>query len=407
VKPERMADFLALMGDAVDNIPGVPGVGRKTAPRCSSTTTRCPACTTTSRRCPSSSSATRRSSRRRWPARASRGGVPVAAADGHRLRHAARRRSTTSARSAPDLAASTRSTSGSDSGRLLREQARRIAGADARRSRRRRASGSRGARAELGAVAASRCQRWDSDSGPVFVKVAPLASAVPRSRPRPTRCASSRRPRPLRVPAVLGRASARATGVPGARVDRVPGARVPAPRPCLGEQLAALHRATAPQFGWHRDNTIGATPQHNDWTADWLEFFARQRLGFQLDLAARAGPRRPVARARPRTVRASSTAFFAGHRPQPSLLHGDLWGGNWAADASGAGDLRSRPYYGDREADLAMTGCSAASGAASTPRTRPRGRSIAGAAPARPLQPLPRAQPPEPVRRRLRAQAER
>ena len=29
--PERMADFLALMGDAVDNIPGVPGVGRKTA----------------------------------------------------------------------------------------------------------------------------------------------------------------------------------------------------------------------------------------------------------------------------------------------------------------------------------------------------------------------------------------
>jgi 5'-3' exonuclease len=31
VRPERMACFLALMGDAVDNIPGVPGVGRKTA----------------------------------------------------------------------------------------------------------------------------------------------------------------------------------------------------------------------------------------------------------------------------------------------------------------------------------------------------------------------------------------
>jgi len=31
VVPERMACFLALMGDAVDNIPGVPGVGRKTA----------------------------------------------------------------------------------------------------------------------------------------------------------------------------------------------------------------------------------------------------------------------------------------------------------------------------------------------------------------------------------------
>ncbi|AMN45633.1 hypothetical protein ACG33_00635 [Steroidobacter denitrificans] len=31
VLPERMACFLAVTGDAVDNIPGVPGVGRKTA----------------------------------------------------------------------------------------------------------------------------------------------------------------------------------------------------------------------------------------------------------------------------------------------------------------------------------------------------------------------------------------
>jgi len=31
VEPEQVADWLALMGDAVDNIPGVPGVGSKTA----------------------------------------------------------------------------------------------------------------------------------------------------------------------------------------------------------------------------------------------------------------------------------------------------------------------------------------------------------------------------------------
>lgn len=31
VLPERMPCFLAVMGDAVDNIPGVPGIGRKTA----------------------------------------------------------------------------------------------------------------------------------------------------------------------------------------------------------------------------------------------------------------------------------------------------------------------------------------------------------------------------------------
>ncbi len=31
VRPEQMADYLALAGDSVDNIPGVPGVGAKTA----------------------------------------------------------------------------------------------------------------------------------------------------------------------------------------------------------------------------------------------------------------------------------------------------------------------------------------------------------------------------------------
>jgi 5'-3' exonuclease len=31
VRPEQMADFLALAGDPVDDIPGVPGIGKKTA----------------------------------------------------------------------------------------------------------------------------------------------------------------------------------------------------------------------------------------------------------------------------------------------------------------------------------------------------------------------------------------
>jgi fructosamine-3-kinase len=123
----------------------------------------------------------------------------------------------------------------------------------------------------------------------------------------------------------------------------------------LGEQLARLHRVTAPGFGWHRDNTIGATPQHNDWTADWGRFYAERRHGFQLDLAERNGHGGPWLD-RGRLLCARIGSFFDGYRPQPSLLHGDLWGGNWAVDASGAPVLFDpATYYGDREADLAMT----------------------------------------------------
>src|SRR5688572_21274612 len=57
----------------------------------------------------------------------------------------------------------------------------------------------------------------------------------------------------------------------------------------LGEQLALQHRASAPQFGWHRDNTIGSTPQRNRPTADWVTFFRDQRLRAQLDLARDSG----------------------------------------------------------------------------------------------------------------------
>ena len=123
----------------------------------------------------------------------------------------------------------------------------------------------------------------------------------------------------------------------------------------LGAALAEQHRVTAARFGWHRDNTIGATPQRNTQRSSWTEFLRRDRLGFQLDLAAGRGlPRRELEgglRVLERLER-----FFPQGEPAPSLLHGDLWSGNWGADAAGTPYVFDPAvYYGDREADLAMT----------------------------------------------------
>jgi protein-ribulosamine 3-kinase len=121
-----------------------------------------------------------------------------------------------------------------------------------------------------------------------------------------------------------------------------------------GQQLAAMHRHQAEQFGWQRDNTIGATPQPNGWRRDWGEFWRDRRLGFQLQLAARNGYRGRLQALGERLLDAFPALI--DHAPAPSLLHGDLWGGNMGFDSDGAPVIYDpATYYGDREADIAMT----------------------------------------------------
>ena len=123
----------------------------------------------------------------------------------------------------------------------------------------------------------------------------------------------------------------------------------------LGRKLAEMHRITADRFGWHIDNTIGSTPQPNTQTSDWIEFWREQRLGFQLETAARNGYGGELQRLGERLL-ADMPALFTNHDPQPSMLHGDLWGGNYGALRDGTPVIFDPAlYYGDREADLAMT----------------------------------------------------
>lgn len=121
----------------------------------------------------------------------------------------------------------------------------------------------------------------------------------------------------------------------------------------LGEGMAELHGITASRFGWDADNTIGTTPQPNGWHARWVGFWRDCRLGHQLALARARGDR--ALNHAGDDLLAHLDTLLADHRPVPSLLHGDLWAGNAAADDQGHPVIFDpASFYGDRETDLAM-----------------------------------------------------
>jgi fructosamine-3-kinase len=117
----------------------------------------------------------------------------------------------------------------------------------------------------------------------------------------------------------------------------------PADWAAMGRMVATLHRHTGPRFGWETDNWIGLSPQRNGWSDDWPSFYCENRLAPQ---AARAGLMLDLIKVK---------KLLEGHRPQASLLHGDLWSGNAGFTPQGPVIFDPAVYYGDREADLAMT----------------------------------------------------
>jgi fructosamine-3-kinase len=117
--------------------------------------------------------------------------------------------------------------------------------------------------------------------------------------------------------------------------------------PALARMIAKLHRCTGPRFGWASDNWIGLAPQKNAWSDDWSGFFWEFRLVPQLE---RAGLSKEGF-----FLEGGMKTLFNDYKPLPSLLHGDLWNGNVGFTPGGPVIFDPAVYYGDREADLAMT----------------------------------------------------
>ena len=199
----------------------------------------------------------------------------------------------------------------------------------------------------------NRCYRWTSGSGPVFVKVA-AGAAGSMLEAEAAGLAELARAGAVRVPRVLACGRAGTSAVLALEWLEA-GAATDESEERLGLQLAAQHQVSAPGHGWWRDNTIGSTPQANGGLASWPEFFRERRLRPQLALAVTRGFAALLEGPGERLL-AGVGALLGTHRPAASLLHGDLWGGNWLATLDGAPVIFDPAvYYGDRETDLAMT----------------------------------------------------
>jgi len=123
----------------------------------------------------------------------------------------------------------------------------------------------------------------------------------------------------------------------------------------LGKQLALLHQNSNEFFGLSEDNWIGLNPQKNHWQENWISFFKKYRLQPQLTWAFERGYRSRLEEKAERLMEALPL-FFDQYKPKPSLLHGDLWSGNWGTiNKTTPVVFDPAIYYGDREADLAMT----------------------------------------------------
>ena len=116
-----------------------------------------------------------------------------------------------------------------------------------------------------------------------------------------------------------------------------------------------MHKKSAETFGWSQQNTIGSTPQINMQSDKWIEFWREQRLGYQLNLAKQNGANVSLI-VKGETLIKELDSFFVDYKPKASLLHGDLWSGNYGFVEAGEPVIFDPAiYYGDREADIAMT----------------------------------------------------
>ena len=128
----------------------------------------------------------------------------------------------------------------------------------------------------------------------------------------------------------------------------------------FGRKFALLHKFNNETYGFYENNFIGSNPQPNiardDEKNDWTKFYFNNRILYQLQLAEKIGNSTNELRNGISALENEIDKIVTDNLEKPSLLHGDLWSGNYMIGENGYACLIDPAvYYGNREADLAMT----------------------------------------------------
>ncbi|UOQ95045.1 fructosamine kinase family protein [Halobacillus shinanisalinarum] len=123
----------------------------------------------------------------------------------------------------------------------------------------------------------------------------------------------------------------------------------------LGQNLANMHKHPAKQFGLDQPTFIGRLTQANSWSGSWVKYYKEDRLQPQIQLAIENSPL-PHRRIDKLERLTDQLGQWITHHPKPSLLHGDLWGGNYMVGPKGVPYLIDPSIlYGDHAFELAFT----------------------------------------------------
>uniref|UniRef100_UPI0038D25ABF Fructosamine-3-kinase n=1 Tax=Homo sapiens TaxID=9606 RepID=UPI0038D25ABF len=209
-----------------------------------------------------------------------------------------------------------------------------------------------------GAGCISEGRAYDTDAGPVFVKVNRRTQARQMFEGEVASLEALRSTGLVRVPRPM-----KVIDLPGGGaafvMEHLKMKSLSSQASKLGEQMADLHlynqkgSSYVDKFGFHTVTCCGFIPQVNEWQDDWPTFFARHRLQAQLDLIEKDYADREARELWSR-LQVKIPDLFCGLEIVPALLHGSLWSGNVAEDDVGPIIYDPASFYGHSEFELAI-----------------------------------------------------